>query len=100
MLKDHQLSIPKVGSVEEFQGQEQKIIILSTVRTEKEDEKKNTKQAFRFVFLPQRLNVAITRAQSLLVIIGNPKLLQQDYYWDRVLEYCYNNGSYTGCKKF
>lgn len=46
--------------------------------------------------LIQRFNVAVTRAQALLVVIGNPRLLCRDQYWRCLLEYCILNGSYQG----
>lgn len=42
----------------------------------------------------QRLNVIITRAKCLLVIIGSPHTLQMDPNWLRLIEYCMQNGSF------
>lgn len=67
----------KVGSVEQFQGQEKTAIIISTVRsTVKHNE---FDQTFKLGFLshPRRFNVAITRAKSLLIIVGNPHIIMQ-----------------------
>jgi superfamily I DNA and/or RNA helicase len=50
-----------VRSVDSFQGQEKPIIILSMVRTSK----------MGFLEDPKRLNVALTRAKNLLIIIGD-----------------------------
>lgn len=30
---------------------------------------------------PKRFNVAVTRAQALLVVLGHPAMLKQDRYW-------------------
>ncbi|XP_065066981.1 putative helicase MOV-10 [Rhopilema esculentum] len=96
-IKSPRIDEIKVGSVEEFQGQERRIIIISTVRSNEEYLK--TDSAFRLGFLknPKRFNVAITRAQALLVMIGNPFVLSKDKYWKGVLDYCIANGGYTGC---
>lgn len=91
------IQVSKVGSVEEFQGQERKVIILSTVRSTSELVREDVKYALGFLAAPRRLNVAITRARALLIIIGNPFLLQQDPYWRSVLEYCCERKAYTGC---
>ncbi|CAN6290597.1 unnamed protein product [Urochloa humidicola] len=87
----------KVGSVEQFQGQEREVIIISTVRsTVKHNE---FDKFFNLGFLSnyKRFNVAITRAKSLLIIVGNPHIITKDRHWDRLLRYCADNGSYQGC---
>lgn len=38
------------------------------------------------IFNFQRLNVLLTRAQSLMIFIGNPNVLQKDRNWYAVLE--------------
>ncbi|XP_068695788.1 putative helicase mov-10-B.1 [Montipora foliosa] len=84
----------KVGSVEEFQGQERRIIILSTVRSTKKEFLEMDKD-FHLGFLhnPKRFNVAITRAQALLILIGNPDMLSLDENWMRFLDYCRINNA-------
>jgi superfamily I DNA and/or RNA helicase len=86
----------KVGSVEEFQGQEFKVIILSTVRSEEEYLITDAKYKLGFVSNYRRLNVAITRAKSLLVIVGNPHVLSTDPHWLELLRYCTANKSFVG----
>jgi len=39
-----------------------------------------------------RMNVAITRAKELLVVVGNGSLLQRDPYWKSFLQFCLRNG--------
>ncbi|XP_053943610.1 helicase MOV-10 [Cuculus canorus] len=86
----------KVGSVEEFQGQERRIILISTVRSC--SEYLQLDQDFRLGFLknPKRFNVAITRAKALLIVVGNPTVLSKDQHWQRFLRYCQEQGGYTG----
>ncbi|XP_023217489.1 putative helicase mov-10-B.1 isoform X2 [Centruroides sculpturatus] len=84
-----------VGSVEEFQGQERKAIIISTVRSNS-DLAKNHKFKLGFLKEPKRFNVAVTRAKALLIIVGNPFNLSKDKNWNRLLEYCCDNQSYCG----
>uniref|UniRef100_A0A803J6K4 RNA helicase n=1 Tax=Xenopus tropicalis TaxID=8364 RepID=A0A803J6K4_XENTR len=86
----------KIGSVEEFQGQERKVIIVSTVRSSKEFATFDENFSLGFVKNPKRFNVAITRAKSLLILVGNPLILGQDPYWSQFLNYCYESGGSRG----
>ncbi|CAB1333809.1 unnamed protein product [Coregonus sp. 'balchen'] len=63
----------RVGSVEEFQGQERRVILVST-----------------------RFNVAVTRAKALLIVVGNPLVLRGDPTWGRFLQFCSQAGGKTG----
>lgn len=87
----------KVGSVEEFQGQERPAIIISTVRSNDSLVGCDVRHTVGFLSNPKRFNVAITRAQALLVVIGNPHVLCQDPYWCCLIQYCVMNDAYIGC---
>jgi helicase MOV-10 len=75
----------EIGTIEQFQGREKNVIILSTVRS-------NTSNV-GFLDNPKRFNVAITRAKFLLIIVGNPKTLRQDANWGEMVKYCETNRS-------
>jgi len=45
----------------------------------------------------QRLNVAVTRAQALLLVVGNPHVLAKDANWFELLKHIVDLGGYTGC---
>ncbi|XP_060598721.1 putative helicase MOV-10 isoform X2 [Ruditapes philippinarum] len=85
-----------IGSVEEFQGQEFKVIIISTVRSNQHYVQKDVEHRLGFVKNPKRFNVALTRARSLLVVIGNPMILVKDDNWKSFLDYCESNGGFKG----
>jgi helicase MOV-10 len=40
--------------------------------------------------------VAVTRAQALLIIVGDPEVLSLDPLWRGFLNYVYLNGGWTG----
>ncbi|KAH9835366.1 P-loop containing nucleoside triphosphate hydrolase protein [Rhodofomes roseus] len=105
----------KVGSVEEFQGQvraylrihaanianastlqERKVIIVSTVRSSREFVEYDLKHTLGFVANPRRFNVAVTRAQALLIVIGDPDVLSLDPLWRSFLNYAHGRGGWKG----
>ncbi|NWU50070.1 M10L1 helicase, partial [Dromas ardeola] len=90
------IKLLKVGSVEEFQGQERRVILISTVRSCSEYLQLDQTFSLGFLKNPKRLNVAITRAKALLIVVGNPAVLSKDRHWQRFLRYCREEGGYTG----
>ncbi|XP_068460110.1 RNA helicase Mov10l1 [Clinocottus analis] len=91
------LSDIKVGSVEEFQGQEFLVIIMSTVRSNESVQSDDLQSSLGFLANPKRFNVAITRPKALLLIVGNPHILIRDLCFRALLQYCFINGAYLGC---
>ena len=83
----------KVGSVEEFQGQERPVIILTTVRSSMGYVREGD---LGFLTSEKRLNVSITRAQSLLVVVGDPDLLCTHPVWREFLISIVALGGFTG----
>uniref|UniRef100_A0A182WBI2 RNA helicase n=1 Tax=Anopheles minimus TaxID=112268 RepID=A0A182WBI2_9DIPT len=91
------LESPKIGSVEEFQGQERKVIILSAVRSSSHYLPRDASTKLGFIAAPKRINVAISRAKVALVVVGNPHLLATDVIWGSLLQKAIDSGSYCGC---
>lgn len=85
----------KVGTVEEFQGQERLIMIVSTVRTEQKQIMKDNRFGLGFLQCPKRINVAISRARALLVVFGKQSILEKDVNWKRLIEYTKNNNTFV-----
>ncbi|XP_055108833.2 RNA helicase Mov10l1 isoform X8 [Symphalangus syndactylus] len=96
LLRNVDLMDIKVGSVEEFQGQEYLVIIISTVRSN-EDRFEDDRYFLGFLSNSKRFNVAITRAKALLIVLGNPHVLVRDPCFGALLEYSITNGVYMGC---
>jgi len=86
----------RVATVEEFQGQEKRVIIISTVRSSEKMFATDLKHHLGFLKNPKRFNVAITRAQALMIIVGNPYVLAQDEHWSKLLQYIISSGGYRG----
>uniref|UniRef100_A0A671PXS4 RNA helicase n=1 Tax=Sinocyclocheilus anshuiensis TaxID=1608454 RepID=A0A671PXS4_9TELE len=86
----------KVGSVEEFQGQERKVILVSAVRSSKEHIILDEPFNIGFLKNEKRFNVAVTRAKALFIMVGNPTILRTDETWGRFIDFCFEQGGYTG----
>ncbi|KAI8837363.1 AAA domain-containing protein [Chytridium lagenaria] len=86
----------KVASVEEFQGQERRIIIISTVRSTAAHVQQDMMHNLGFLQNYKRFNVAVSRAKALLVVIGNPVILEMDPYWGALVKYCRANKALIG----
>lgn len=95
-LKSVDAESVKVGSVEEYQGQERRVIIVSTVRSSKEFVSYDLRHTLGFVANPRRFNVAVTRAQALLIVVGDPNVLSLDPLWRSFLNYVHTNGGWKG----
>ena len=95
LLRARDLGAVRVGTVDDFQGQEARIIFISTVLSRPADSSlmpgRSTQggvptpaplggaadPAVGFFRNPNRFNVAITRAQALMVVLGHPLVLIQ-----------------------
>ncbi|XP_012712087.2 putative helicase mov-10-B.1 [Fundulus heteroclitus] len=86
----------KVGSVEEFQGQERRVILVSTVRSSTTYMDIDKKFSLGFIKNDKRFNVAMTRAKALLIVVGNPMVLSADPTWASFIQYCKDEGGYDG----
>lgn len=85
------------GSVETFQGQERRVILISTVRSENDLLAQDRKYNLGFVANEKRFNVAITRAKALLIVVGNPRVLATDKEnWLPLLQFCHDKQSWLG----
>ena len=62
----------RVGTVDKFQGQEAPIVIFSMASSTGDD----VSRGMSFLFSRNRLNVAVSRAQALAVVLCSPALLQ------------------------
>ena len=96
LLNAHGFHETKVGSVEEFQGSERPVIIISTVRSTVDYISFDQKHKLGFLSNEKRFNVAVTRAQALLIMVGNPFTLETDNNWKALIDHAIQGGGYTG----
>ncbi|XP_066256079.1 probable helicase with zinc finger domain [Euwallacea similis] len=90
-----------VERVLNVQGKQFRVIMLSTVRTRKTCTSGQTDDAdYGFLSNAKLLNTAITRSQSLVVVVGDPVALCSvglcSKVWERYIELCNENKSFFG----
>lgn len=76
-----------INTIDGFQGQERDVIYISLVRS-------NAKNEIGFLSDYRRMNVAMTRARKLLVIIGDSSTIGNNKFYSALLDYCEKNGKY------
>jgi superfamily I DNA and/or RNA helicase len=64
----------RIGTVDKFQGQAAPVVIYSMTASSVEDAPKG----MSFLFNPNRLNVATSRAKSVCILVASPRLFQPD----------------------
>ena len=69
-----------VDTVDRFQGGERKVILFSFGG--------EAPRGMQFLSDPHRLNVALTRAQRKLILLGNRRRLEQDPLLRKLVAYC------------
>ena len=71
LLKDRLPPGARVGTVDKFQGQEAPVVIVSLATSSGDDLPRD----IEFLYSKNRLNVALSRAKCLSVVVASPKLL-------------------------
>lgn len=77
----------RVSTVDSIQGQESDGVIISLVRS-------NEQQEIGFLKDYRRMNVALTRAQNRLIVIGDSATIGADEFYGAFLDYCEEVGAY------
>ncbi|XP_076260441.1 putative helicase mov-10-B.1 isoform X1 [Rhynchophorus ferrugineus] len=85
-----------VGTTEAFQGREKRVIIISTVRAQEDLLLYDRKYKLGFVGEAKRFNVAVTRAKSKLIVVGNPMVLHTDSKFTALMEQAREMGTLCG----
>ena len=77
----------RCSTIDSYQGQEKEVIIISLVRS-------NPDQNIGFLSDYRRMNVAMTRAQERLIIIGDSATLGNDPFYASFLDYVEKENAY------
>ena len=64
----------RVGTVDKFQGQEAPVVICSLATSSQGD----APRGMEFLYSPNRLNVAVSRAQSACILVASPALFEPE----------------------
>lgn len=89
----------RVGTIEELQGLEKSIIIVSMVRSIEDNLKHDLKYNLGFIHSYKRFNCAVSRAKAFLIVIGNPFILSRDdNCWAKFIYNCIEKNCYYGCQ--
>lgn len=89
MVQDAKLSglNISVNTIDAFQGQESDVVFISLVRS-------NEKGEIGFLKDYRRMNVAMTRAKKLLVIVGDSATIGNDPFYEAMINYAEQFGEY------
>jgi DNA polymerase III delta prime subunit len=85
-----------IGPTEIFQGLERGVVIICTTRSRKRFVEKDKELGWGLISMPNKMNVALTRAKFGLIVIGNKDILLQDPNWKAFLDLCNRNGLLAG----
>lgn len=83
----------EIGSVDGFQGREKEATIVSLVRS-------NTDAEVGFLSDTRRMNVAMTRARRLLIVIGDSATIGQHPFYSKFLEYVDEHDAHRSAYEF
>ena len=87
-----QLDALEISTVDGFQGREKEIIIISCVRS-------NAKRSVGFVSDYRRMNVAVTRARALCIVVGDSETLEADTMLKSLVEHIEDRGEYASAQQ-
>lgn len=95
-----------VGTVYNFQGAEKPVTVVTTVLSRAFEARLGNAAGTSgaaaplppagLLFDAKGFNVAVTRAHSLLVCVGNPRLWARDPHWRALLQHAVDHGGYLG----
>ena len=95
LLRSQGLGAIRVGTVDDYQGQQERVMVISTVISRVGSDA-SADEALGFLANPRRFNVAVSRAQALNIVVGHPVPLATWPHWHALLRHALARGTYTG----
>ena len=95
LLRSAGLGAIRVGTVDDYQGQQERVMVISTVISRVGSDA-SADDALGFLANPRRFNVAVSRAQALNIVVGHPVPLATWPHWHALLRHALARGAYTG----
>ncbi|OHX65232.1 AAA domain-containing protein [Flammeovirga pacifica] len=92
-IKEKFKEVININTVDSFQGQEREIIYISMVRSNADGE-------IGFLANARRMNVAMTRAQKKLVMIGDSATITRNKYFSEMFDFVNEIGAYRSAFEF
>lgn len=91
-MRNRHLWDVNIGPLEAFQGLERAVVILCVTRSRAKFLEEDQRMGWGVIGTPNKMNVALTRAKSGLIVIGRRELLVEDPNWKAFVDYCERNG--------
>lgn len=95
LLRARGLGAVRVGTVDDYQGQQERCIFLSTVITRPKT-LHSVESELGFLNNPRRFNVAVSRAKALNVVCGHPLTLMENPLWGEFIKHCVARDAFRG----
>lgn len=90
VFADNKVSI---NTIDSFQGQERDTVFISTTRS-------NTDSEIGFLSDTRRMNVAMTRAKKLLVLVGDSSTISQNSFYADLIKYAEEKATYQSAWEY
>ena len=91
------LGAVRVGTHDDYQGQETRVLLISTTLSDAPGSASAVASTSTLLGNAKAFNVAITRAQALCIAVGNPTTLANDAHWCELVRFCIEHGAMRGC---
>lgn len=98
LLRQQGFSSVDVGTIEDYQAKECDVVVLSLTRSLEALIKHDIDRRLGVFGQPKRSNVAMTRAENMFIVVGNPNTMMKHFIWRQFLMFCFRNGLHYGEK--